>query len=1402
MPDPSSRPLFPDDDPSAVEKPAVAAGPDLLRVARAMALLWTHQPRTTIYRLLTLLDWTRGDGRRFTQDDVKQALAALRGRGWIVDMPRRDGFLRLRDDVRATCYRELLDGTPADTLRGALERLDWQGASLPPPDRPIYDPGGAVARLRLALFSGASESAIQRFRQRLPQNLDWPELVWSAAVPSFAETLFERVAPEWRWNIAYMTLGSLNVTWHAGGLPVCQWALGRLEADPQGVPGHVRLALAEMLLHRGEIARARQALEAMTGSEPEALRAYALVQSGAFAEAQVAFEAALKARQAETGARKRLFPASVAWIYPLALLAQQSPRHLELARRFCIGEAGSRTPSPHEGWGRWVHAVDGRLGERTASGPLFAFDSRTPAHPTLDTLWGLLLAAWTGHDVKAMSDARRRGVAEHASVVRSALEPIGFTWLAGQVDGAEAALAGNEPPPGFFASGPRERWRDVLAALQALDVAKAGANQQADSVTSRLLWAIRLGKRGTVDAIEPLEQKQGARGYGKPKAVSLAKVVGNDRLPPWDAKVARAIRKDRYGPRHGVLDRAAAIMALVGHPAVVLAEAPEQIVDLVEGSPELEVVRDGDGYRMRVTPSVHPDNAPGDDDDDTFPSTDRELAALRTITVVQDSPKRLRVIRLTAAQRRAAKLVAGAFRVPADAQQELQQALRALATHFQVHDDHVQAAREVEAESRLRAELSPAGAHLALRLVAAPLGAEGPRVTPGAGRARLMAAVRGEAVGTRRDLARERASLAAVLDALPFLDEPAAGASCEWLIADAEDALGAVERLPTLEAIAAVEWPKGKPVRVVTVDVPQLGLVVRDDRDWFRIDGRATIDEATVLDFAALLAAAQSKSRFVPMGEGVYAALAHSLKTKLADLAAVAESDRDGVRMPYVAASWLDAALAGARLESDAAFRGAIERLHRAHEEAAALPRTLQAELRPYQEDGYRWAMRLASAGLGGCLADDMGLGKTLQGLAVLLARGAAGAALVVAPTSVCGNWLAEAGRFAPALDVAVYAGTEREAALAAAGPMDVVVVSYTLLQQARERFAARRWHTVIADEAQAIKNAAAKRSQAVFELDADFRLALSGTPVENRLAELWSIMRFANPGLLGTIAQFNARFAGPIERDRDREAQHRLKRLLGPFVLRRTKAQVLQELPSRTELSLVVAPAPAQAAHYEALRRQAVADADRALAIEPAGQARLNILAQLTRLRRAACDPRLVTPEFGVAGAKVQAFADLAADLVANGHKALVFSQFVDFLTLLRAPLDAAAIAYQYLDGSTPASERTRRVAAFQAGDGDLFLISLKAGGFGLNLTAADYVLITDPWWNPAAEDQAMGRAHRIGQDRPVTVYRLVTKGTVEERIVELHRDKRALAERILAEGDAVALPSADELVALFRGP
>ncbi|SOY54785.1 DEAD/DEAH box helicase [Cupriavidus taiwanensis] len=989
--------------------------------------------------------------------------------------------------------------------------------------------------------------------------------------------------------------------------------------------------------------------------------------------------------------------------------------------------------------------------------------------------------------------------------------------------------ASKSPPESASNESPPADWQQALEALRAL----AGTDPAAGAAgpARRLLWALTLDADGAPGTIEPLEQVRGAKGWGKPMPVPLARIAEDDRLEPWDARVARAIRRDASHNRRYVLDRAMAVMALAGHPGVVLAHAPTQTLEVVEDAPALEAVRSAGRYVLRLFPPAR--EAPALEA--LLPAAARQEAeALRQLTLLRDGPHRLRLIRYTPAQFEAARLIGNGLAIPEEGHARLDQTLRALAGQFQVQADAAAGSRTVEAEPRLRAEVAPVGRGISLRLVVTPLGPLGPRLAPGAGRERLMATVRGETLSTQRDLDAELASVAEVFAALPqlvALSPP--GGEYTWSLDDPEDALAVVEALPSLPAVQAVEWPRGKALRVLPADLPQLGVQIESRGAWYRLAGELRVAEGLVLELGKLIDwTAGHAGRFVPMGQGVYVALTQVLRGRLRDLAGVGERVPDGIRVPQMATPWLDDVLAGAGVDPDAHFRARIARLRAAREAEIALPATLAAELRPYQEAGYRWAMTLAASGLGACLADDMGLGKTLQALAVLVARAGGGAALVIAPTSVCGNWAAEARRFAPTLTVHVYAEGERDALLAQAGAHDLVIVSYTLLQQASQEFCAREWHTVVADEAQAFKNAVTRRAQAMFALPSDFRMALTGTPVENRLAELWSVMRFCNPGLLGSLARFNEHFANPIERAGSREARLRLRRMIAPFVLRRTKAQVLDELPPRTELVIRVEPGPVEAAHYEALRRQAQTEAEVALARldaarkatrdAPAGarvpaqaqhQARLHVLAQLMRLRRAACDPRLVTPEVaaqlsdqGGEGAKVRAFVELASGLAASGHKTLVFSQFVDFLQLLRQGLERAGLALQYLDGATPAAERTRRVAAFQSGEGDVFLISLKAGGFGLNLTAADYVIIADPWWNPAAEDQAMGRAHRIGQQRPVTVYRLINAGTIEERIVELHRDKRALADGLLeadddhAAGTGAPLPDVDELVGLLR--
>jgi SNF2 family DNA or RNA helicase len=535
--------------------------------------------------------------------------------------------------------------------------------------------------------------------------------------------------------------------------------------------------------------------------------------------------------------------------------------------------------------------------------------------------------------------------------------------------------------------------------------------------------------------------------------------------------------------------------------------------------------------------------------------------------------------------------------------------------------------------------------------------------------------------------------------------------------------------------------------------------------------------------------------RFVPLGDNQFLALTESLKKRLQELHALADfQGQDGVRINHLAASVLEElANEAGEVKTDQAWKAHLKKIAALADYAPQLPSTLQATLRDYQLEGFQWLSRLAHWGVGACLADDMGLGKTVQTLAILLERAPHGPALAIAPVSVALNWQAEAIRFAPTLRVRAY---YEQRNLDDLQPFDLVIASYNMLQQDAKAFAKPVWRTVVLDEAQAIKNADTKRSQAAMALKADFRLIATGTPVENHLGELWNLFRFINPGLLGSKEHFTERFSTPIERG-DKLARAHLKRLIQPFILRRTKTQVLSELPARTEITLQVELSDQERHLYEALRQEALEKLDQT----PQKQVKpMQVLAEITKLRRFCCHPKLAIKNASVSGSKLAVFSEIVEELLDNKHKALVFSQFVDHLAIVRAWLDEKGISYQYLDGEVPAPDRKKRVDAFQAGQGDIFLISLKAGGVGLNLTAADYVIHLDPWWNPAVEDQASDRAHRMGQLRPVTIYRLVTQQTIEDKIIALHAQKRDLADSLLEGGDVSAKLDTAALLRLLR--
>ena len=474
--------------------------------------------------------------------------------------------------------------------------------------------------------------------------------------------------------------------------------------------------------------------------------------------------------------------------------------------------------------------------------------------------------------------------------------------------------------------------------------------------------------------------------------------------------------------------------------------------------------------------------------------------------------------------------------------------------------------------------------------------------------------------------------------------------------------------------------------------------------------------------------------------------------------------------------------------------------------EATPAPRALKAELRPYQRAGLGWLDALAEHELCGILADDMGLGKTLQTLAHVLSQRRRGrldaATLVVAPTSVLGNWAREAAKFAPKLRVRVWHGAERHEDALAAGAPDLVITSYALALRDRDLLAGHGFGLLVLDEAQHIKNAAAKTARALKSLPIERRLCLTGTPLENHLGELWSQFDFLMPGLLGDAARFTRHYRTPIEKRGDATRQRRLSDAIRPFVLRRRKEEVATELPPRTDIVRDVRLGAAQAKLYESIRVAMQARVREALEAKGVEQSRITVLDSLLKLRQLCCHPRLLklpSARKVAESAKTDVALDMIEELVGEGRRILLFSSFTSLLTLLESELRARGVDWVKLTGRT--RRRDEAIDAFQRGDVPLFLISLKAGGTGLNLTAADTVIHYDPWWNPAAEEQAAARAHRIGQDKPVFVYRLVTADTVEERIVAMQERKRRLADATLERGEAgpLATLSVEETLSLF---
>ena len=825
-----------------------------------------------------------------------------------------------------------------------------------------------------------------------------------------------------------------------------------------------------------------------------------------------------------------------------------------------------------------------------------------------------------------------------------------------------------------------------------------------------------------------------------------------------------------------------ALKLLIAHPLIF--DENSHHLEFVKGEPNFEIVEEKSDFTLSFE-NIH------------------EAGTV----AIKETPTRYRVIEYTEEHVKIAEALGGKnkVKIPIEQKEKLTTALKEISKDVNIQsnttsfNEHLP---EKESDSTIHIHILPCGAGFKLSILTRPF-SEGPYYNPGEGHSVIVAELDdGNKYLTHRHLKDEKDKYNKILDTVAILRNDNDG-SFEWEFEDPADCLEVLSDIDTIREEIFLEWPKGEKLKITqTVSCDNFSMKIKKDRDWFGISGELRISDSKVIKMKELIELSKNaRSRFVQIDDGQFLAMTDAFQKRIHEISTIADFDKnsDDAKFHNLASFAMEDIFADfADVEVDDAWKKHVEKIANSANYKPKLPSTLKAELRDYQLDGFKWLARLAKLGIGACLADDMGLGKTVQALAVILQRAKQGPTLIVAPASVCFNWIKECAKFAPTLNTFVFGECDRKKTLKGLKKNDLMVCSYGLLQSEGELLTSKKFATIVLDEAQAIKNRNTKRSKAAMQLQTEFRIVMTGTPIENHLGELWNLFTFINPGLLGTIQSFNEKFASSIVKDDDKETKNALKKMIAPFILRRRKTDVLEELPPKTEITLSVELEEDEKAFYEALRQETVDSIENSDA--QAGAKHLKILAELMKLRRACCHPKLVNDKVKFKGSKLALFGQTVDELLDNKHKCLVFSQFVGHLEILKKYLDKKKIKYQYLDGSTPTKKRQQRVDAFQNGEGDLFLISLKAGGTGLNLTAADYVIHMDPWWNPAVEDQASDRAHRIGQERPVTIYRLVTKGTIEEKIVNLHKEKKDLADSLLEGSEKSGKLSTKELLNLIK--
>jgi superfamily II DNA or RNA helicase len=923
---------------------------------------------------------------------------------------------------------------------------------------------------------------------------------------------------------------------------------------------------------------------------------------------------------------------------------------------------------------------------------------------------------------------------------------------------------------------------------------------------TRLAFRVIPHARGTLDVEAVVQKRLKSGAFSAGSRVDWHLLPDRRELTPADRLVFQAY-DDRFardshawGGRWSGAQIFGVLRALIDHPAVLLAGQRDTTIrpDIRLGRLQLRFVAAADValaprfdlLDVTLLPAVAAEALRGNQH---LIYLHRPETGAPRILLAQVSPQAAAVVRA---------LAAAPAQFPPESHDALAARLESLQESMDIEFPSQWTRTIAAADGRLvvRLEMLASGA-VQIRMVVRPVKL-GPVFLPGEGPALVLEGQGRERHGAQRDRQAERQSGRALATRLG-LDGGAESEPWCWRVGAGDAAFQLVAELKAVGEAVAVEWADDAQLfSLGSVGRGQMRMQVADRRDWFSVEGGAEI-AGEIVPLATLFAAIRDGRRYVPVRGGGFVRIEDTLREALAQAEAAVFESRGNLQVSAVGSDPLMGLVEReAQVKASGAFLALRRRMRQGARETPTLPENLEATLRPYQKEGVAWLARLAHWGAGALLADEMGLGKTVQTLAVLAHRSPIGPALVVAPTSVVANWVDESARFTPQLRVKLYRSSERAALLESLGPGDLVVTSYAIATLDAETLARIRFATLVLDEAQAVKNATTERAKALRDLDAAWRLGLTGTPIENHLGELWSILRVISPGLLGSWEQFRARYSIPIEKFGDDTRRRSLAMLLRPFVLRRLKSEVARELPARTEIVRVVRLSAEEQTLYEELRRSTIDELAQAKK-DPerdAGDVRFVLLAALTRLRQLCCHPRLVYPNTTAGSAKAAHLLELLGELRDEGHKSLVFSQFRSFLDLLAPRLRQHGFRVLVLDGTTPVEVREKRIAAFQAGEADVFLISLKAGGFGLNLTAADTVIHLDPWWNPAVEDQATARAHRMGQTRPVTAVRLVARGTIEEAVLGLHASKRALAAGILEGTEVAASLGTEELVKLIE--